>query len=61
MDTMLPARGPERNHPKQWASGEKLFQSVSSIYYSIRYHGDTNSAVGPILEMHIPDQIRILN
>ena len=49
------------NPTKQWASSDALIQSAGSISNSARYHSDTNMALGPILKMYIPGQIRIFN
>ena len=46
---------------KQWASRDALIQSAGSISNNAHYHSDANIALGPILEMYIPGQIRILN
>ena len=51
-----------RENPiKQWASRDALIQSAGSISDSARYHSDANIALGPILKMYIPGQIRIFN
>ena len=51
-----------RENPiKQWASRDALIQSAGSISNSPRYHSDANIALGPILKMYIPGQIRIFN
>ena len=51
-----------RENPiKQWASRDALIQSAGSISNSARYHSDANIALGPILKMYIPGQIRIFN
>ena len=49
------------NPTKQWASHDTLIQSAGSISNSARYHSDANIALGPILKMYIPGQIRISN
>ena len=49
------------NPTKQWASRDTLIQSAGSISNSARYHSDANIALGPILKMYIPGQIRISN
>ena len=49
------------NPTKQWASRDALIQSAGSISDSARYHSDANIALGPILKMYIPGQIRIFN
>ena len=49
------------NPTKQWASRDALIQSAGSISNSARYHSDANIALGPILKMYIPGQIRIFN
>ena len=49
------------NPTKQWASRDTLIQSTGSISNSARYHNDANIALGPILKMYIPGQIRISN
>ena len=49
------------NPTKQWASRDALIQSAGSISNSARYQSDTNIALGPILKMYIPGQIRIFN
>ena len=49
------------NHNKQWASLDVLIQSAGSISSSARYHSDANMALGPILKLYIPGQIRIFN
>ena len=49
------------NPTKQWASRDAPIQSARSISNSARYHSDTNIALGPILKMYIPGQIRIFN
>ena len=49
------------NPTKQWASRDTLVQSAGSISNSVRYHSDANIALGPILKMYIPGQIRISN
>ena len=46
---------------KQWASRDALIQSAGSIPNSARYHTDANIALGPILKMYIPGQMRIFN
>ena len=51
-----------RENPiKQWASRDALIQSAGSISDIARYHSDANIALGPILKMYIPGQIRIFN
>ena len=49
------------NPTKQWASRDALIQSAGSISNSARYHSDANIALGPILKMYVPGQIRISN
>ena len=49
------------NPTKQWASHDALIQSAGSISNRARYHSDANIALGPILKMYIPRQIRIFN
>ena len=49
------------NPTRQWASRDTLIQSAGSISNSARYHSDANIALGPILKMYIPGQIRISN
>ena len=49
------------NPTKQWASRDAFIQSAGSISNSARYHCDANIALGPILKMYIPGQIRIFN
>ena len=51
-----------RENPiKQWASRDALIQSAGRISNSARYLSDANIALGPILKMYIPGQIRIFN
>ena len=49
------------NTTKQLASRDALIQSAGSISNSARHHSDANIALGPILKMYIPGQIRIFN
>ena len=42
-------------------TSDALVQSVGSISNSARYHSDANIALGPILKMYVPGQIRISN
>ena len=49
------------NPTKRWASSDALIQSAGSISKSARYRSDANIALGPILKMYIPGQIRIFN
>ena len=49
------------NPTKQWASRDALIQSAGSISNNARYHSNANIALGPILKMNIPGQIRISN
>ena len=49
------------NPTKQWASRDALIQSAGSISNCAIYHSDANIALGPILKMYIPGQIRIFN
>ena len=60
-DPLSSAHGPGRDPPKQWASRDARIQSADGISNSAREHGGANSALGPILEMRFPGQIRILN
>ena len=49
------------NPTKHWVSRDALIQSAGSISNSARYHSYANIALGPILKMYIPGQIRIFN
>ena len=60
-DPLACARTWERAPAKQWASRDALIQSAGSISNSARCHSDANIALGPILKMYIPGQIRIFN
>ena len=51
----------KENPTKQWASHDAAIQSAGSISDSAHYHSDDNIALGPILKMYIPGQIRIFN
>ena len=44
---------------EQWASHDALMQSACGISNSSRDHGDANSALKPLLELHIPGQMRL--
>ena len=62
LDKFSRLRADLRENPiKQWASRDALIQSAGSISNSARYHSDANIALGPILKMYIPGQIRIFN
>ena len=51
-----------RENPiKQWASRDALIQSAGRISISARYLSDANIALGPILKMYNPGQIRFFN
>ena len=49
------------NPTKQWAPRDALIQSAGSISNSTCYYSDANIALGPILKMYFPGQIRISN